>query len=287
MFFKFCMLQIVFTYQTHYLEEIHREQTSSRCDNSPKKKKDVYAVYSLIWRHSVQNKFSTCKMNNGECFCVNSDVLKYSDAMLDPVCGQKPSQTFPLPWKMAWETFAPQRNCRGGHLFAPSLFLLKFPLKTFILAKVALIKTPFFPHGSCQGPDNVLRDFRICWRRPWAVALEFSTLSHLSGGICPLNNMFGGQMSSHANFKSQMSSHANFKRQMSSHANFKRRANIRGGLCPTLVRSMWKLGVDPWSKTYGLGVNVPGWNFQTFMHIVFRYICIINTGCFRCVPLFL
>ena len=45
-----------------YLEEIHREQNSSRCDDSPKKK-DVHAMPSLIWRHSVQNKFSTWKMN--------------------------------------------------------------------------------------------------------------------------------------------------------------------------------------------------------------------------------
>ena len=50
------------------------------------------------------------------------------------------------------------------------------------------------------------------------------------------------------------------------------------------VRSMWKLRVDPWSKTFGL---VPGWNFQTCMHIVFRYICLMKTGCFRCVSLFL
>ena len=30
-----------------------------------------------------KTKFSTWKMNNGECFCVNSDVLKYSVAMSD------------------------------------------------------------------------------------------------------------------------------------------------------------------------------------------------------------
>ena len=30
---------------------------------------------------------------------------------------------------------------------------------------------------------------------------------------------------------------------------------------------------------------MPGWNFKTFMHIVFRYSCLIKTGCFRCVPI--
>ena len=63
------VLQIFFTCQTHYLKEIRREQDSSRCDNSPKKK-DIYVEHSLIWRHSVQNKVSTWKMNTGGCFCV-------------------------------------------------------------------------------------------------------------------------------------------------------------------------------------------------------------------------
>ena len=35
--------------------------------------------------------------------------------------------------------------------FAPSLFLLKFPLKTFILAKVAFIKTPFYLVVAARG----------------------------------------------------------------------------------------------------------------------------------------
>ena len=72
-----------FAYQTRYLEEIRREQNSSRCDDSPKNK-DVYAVHSLIWRHSVRNKFSTWKMNNGECLSVNSNILKHSVALSDP-----------------------------------------------------------------------------------------------------------------------------------------------------------------------------------------------------------
>ena len=57
---------------------------------------------------------------------------------------------------MGVRTKSPMKNGMTGHLlppthkgtagwtFAPSLFLLKFPLKTFILAKVAFIKKTFF-----------------------------------------------------------------------------------------------------------------------------------------------
>ena len=75
--FKFCMLQIVFAYQTLYLEEIRREQNSSRCDHS----RLCRAFLNL--KTCMQNKFSTWKMNNGECFYINSDILKYSIAMSD------------------------------------------------------------------------------------------------------------------------------------------------------------------------------------------------------------
>ena len=34
---------------------------------------------------------------------------------------------------------------------SPSLFLLKYPLKTFILAKVAFIKTPFYLVVAARG----------------------------------------------------------------------------------------------------------------------------------------
>ena len=81
--FKFCILEFFFACQTRCLEEMRREQNSSRCDDDSPKKKNVFAVHSLVWRHSMQNKFSTWKMNNGECFCENYDILKHSVAMSD------------------------------------------------------------------------------------------------------------------------------------------------------------------------------------------------------------
>ena len=82
--FKFCMLQIFFRISNELSRrDIHREKNSSRCDDSPKKK-NVYAVHALIWKCSVQNKFSTWNINIGECFCVNFDILKHSVAMSDP-----------------------------------------------------------------------------------------------------------------------------------------------------------------------------------------------------------
>ena len=45
---------------------------------------------------SVKNKFSTSEMNNGDCFCVNSNILKSSVVMLDPceICESNPGLKF-------------------------------------------------------------------------------------------------------------------------------------------------------------------------------------------------
>ena len=60
----------------------------------------------------------------------------------------------------------PMKNGMRGHLppkelqgwtFAPSLFVLKFPFKTFILAKVAfIIKTPFFLKVAARGGGGLM-----------------------------------------------------------------------------------------------------------------------------------
>ena len=48
-----------------------------------------------------------------------------------------------------------------------------------------------------------------------------------------------------------------------------------------------KTGSRPLVQTLWSWSHVPGWNFQPFTHIVFSYICLIKTGSFRCVSLFL
>ena len=47
-------------------------------------------------------------------------------------------------------TFAPPKELHGW-TFAPSFFLLKIPMKTFFLAKVAFIKTPFYLVVAARG----------------------------------------------------------------------------------------------------------------------------------------
>ena len=78
-------------------------------------KKNVYAVHSLIWRHSVQKQIFNLKIawslpfyllwktNNGECCCVHSDILKHSVAMSDPCENCKPTPGLKL---MVWESRA-------------------------------------------------------------------------------------------------------------------------------------------------------------------------------------
>ena len=63
--------------------------------------------------------------------------------MYSMVYGQEPSRTFALQWNMTWEDICHQKELQEW-TFAPSLFLPKIPLKTFILAKNILYKNTFF-----------------------------------------------------------------------------------------------------------------------------------------------
>ena len=47
---------------------------------------DVFRISNALSQGDMQRAKFKCdeKMNNGECFCVNSDILKHSVAMSDP-----------------------------------------------------------------------------------------------------------------------------------------------------------------------------------------------------------
>ena len=56
-----------------------------------------------------------------------------------------------------------------------SLKILYFGQSSLYLYIFLLYKNTYFSHGSCFRPDNVLGDFRICWRKPWEMTLRISS----------------------------------------------------------------------------------------------------------------
>ena len=130
-------------------------------------------------------------------------------------CSELGTQTTGVRTKALPDICPPMKNDMREHLptnelqgwiFAPSLFLQKFPFKNIYFGQSSLYKKTLvflkvtawdLIMSSARYECNDLEcigDFRIYWRKPWALALEISTLWHLSGVIWPPHNILGANV---------------------------------------------------------------------------------------------